>query len=233
MEYTTLKTPQEINKLFSEVERKEIYIKIDISTSALRISTEPSTSQNEILYSTHPKVWQKFEILSLIKAFNINCIFVDDKVFFAEAIENLHLKKAYEEELRALDFPYSKKLIYLTRATKSGAFLRLLSKQKYIALAMPDEEKLDLNLYVDECIDRIPVFTSSAEAAAYAKMIKEENVKEYKNLLIKFKDIMHFAEKFNCGIIINPATPNIKGKSFQFDATPEVLKSIIALKQKG
>ncbi len=217
---------EDANKKLKDYENEKIYIAINGALNTIRLSKSPQINSTEFLYNKNPKQYNKDDIRNLIKAFNVNTIFFEQENFCYAKDVIINLKLSYDEELKAIDFPFAKKLIFLTRVTKSEAFLYLVKKQKYIVLACVSEnEFLNIDIFKDETINRLPIFTNSNEIRAYA-LKHPENTKKYKPLMMKFKDIQKIAEKDKNGIIINPQSTEIKGRNFRLDISPELLNYI-------
>lgn len=222
---------KEVNDLFNSISSIPVYIYINSQIDILLISTELLSEEEEqrkkyILFSKTAKVWDKNDVIEIVKAFNIQLvIFPNNKplksVYF---LPNRNLK--YDEALNEYIFSYGKKIIFLIKKTRSEAFLRILSKKKFIVLAKPNEKNINIDIFVTDIDGRkyIPCFGDSNFLRAFLE--KNENIKDYKPYILSFSKLTSIAKHCNLDVYINPFSYNIKGKDFSLIVSIDLIKYI-------
>lgn len=227
---------EEINKHFSELENMACYIYISGIDDLLYITDKKLTDEDKenkrlYIFSENSYVWEKKDICELIDAFYIKVIiFPDGKAVKTQEFK-INRPLNYIDNLKRVQAPYIKKIIFLEKKTRAESLLYLLSHKNFIVLAKPSSPKsIEIDIYTEENHDNIngsylPAFSDSDTLREFLKNKKDnECIKDYKPLLMKFSEIARYTKKNEtCSIYINPVSYSIKNKNFTFKISPQLL----------
>lgn len=227
---------QQINNEIDEFTETGGYVIINMLYDNIRLSYSNKCNETECLFCNTPRHWEKKDIVEIISAFNIQKLNLPKSNARIDCFELYTPRELeYNKALNQVQSFYTKKYIFLIRKTSQAVFLNMLRKQKFVVLANIDSDKeITLKLFEDiNCKNDkkyIPLFSDSDMLRAYLdekKKDSEFSIKDYKPLIMSFRDITHRNKKDNnLDLIINPVSYPIQGKDFSFTLSPELVSYI-------
>ena len=218
-----------INQALKEIENQCILVYVSSAYDSIWISfdtIDKNTIEKYFLtsYLSEPSVWSKNDIIELCLAFNISTIvFPNGSQAQTKDFKKRDLK--YAEKLKEYPSLYGKKLIYLIKRTKLTIYMKVFSKKKYLVLAKPDNENIDISIYVDEEKKYIPAFSDSNMLRFYTGKRKISN--DYKPYLIPFKELYRKLKSTDLQYVwFNPECCDIHGKSFNLKINKKLFQFV-------
>lgn len=226
------------SKVVKQLEEQDICVYLHERVDKLTIALIPQNIADTVMIAK-PQTWRKDELKKMISAFNIQDITVITDEIHELIKDDFGPFVTYEmDAVGAYRTKYVKKIIFLIKKQKYKSLIYLLFKERYIVLAKADNKEnlscgLKIIFYEREDADKgkvVPVFTDSFELSSYLlKFDQDEYLKEYKPLLLSYKQIIANI-KDDCGLFINPQQKDIKGVNFCFYISSKIISK---QKKKG
>ena len=218
------------SKVIKQLEEQDICIYLHERTDRLTIALIPQNITDAVMIAK-PQKWRKDELKKIMSAFNIQDITVIADEMYELVKDDFGMFVPGEKDaVSAYRTSYIKKIIFLIKKQKYKSLIFLLFKKRYLVLARADSKEspscgLKVTFYEKKNTDRenfVPVFSDSLELNSFLSGQQNEDVNEYRPLLLSYKQIVANIED-ECGLFINPQQKNIKDIDFCFYISSKVV----------